>query len=265
MNPDVPPTAAPTTPRQRRLLILRVFVAAVCVLVASILLVMPLAQPPTNSVVWLTPADAKRLIQPGKFTRLKWRLMELTAPVLGRLWRPESQIRIQSRLLGLPPTAAEITGLPAPIATNSEGARVWILSPPGQKAFLQTAQNLPGVSFIGSPSLVTGSDTPASLSMTANVSYAGKSFPVGVKLDLTPKIVRKSVRLILAVTSTSTSAALDTNSPPIINTNLNIVCQTWLGNRCGLVVEGKTRDTRSNGCWLVLVPTIVDSKGNSMP
>jgi len=265
MNPDVPPAAAPTTPRQRRLLMLPVFVAGVCVLLASILLVMPLAQPPANSVVWLTPTEAQHLIQPGKLTRLKWRLMNLTAPVLGRLWRPEAEIHIESRMLGLPPTAAEITGLPAPIATNADGARVWILSPPGQKAFLQTAQHLPGVSFIGSPSLVTGSDTPANLSMTANVSYAGKSFPVGVKLELTPKIVRKSVRLILAVTSTSASAAPDTNSPPIISTNLNVVCQTWLGNRCGLVVEGKTRDTRSNGCWLVLVPTIVDAKGNSMP
>jgi hypothetical protein len=264
MNPEALPTAAPVARRQRRLLIRGICIAAICVLLATIIFVMSLAHPRANGVVWLTAAQRKQLIQPGRLTQLKWKLMNWTAPLLGRLWGTDPGIHVESHLLALPPTAGQLPGLPAPVATNTDGARAWILPSSDLKSFLQAAEHLDAASIVGSPSVQTGNGTSAQVSMTANISVAGKSVPVGLTLDLTPKVVRDSVSLIVGVTSTSASVGPDSNSPPVIHTNLNLICQTWLSNQCSLVVDGgPARDEKGNSYWFVLAPTIVDAVGNA--
>ena len=266
MNPETIPVDAPAKPRQRRLLILRICIAAICVLLASIILVIPRGRPTANSVAWLTAAQRRQLLQPGRVTRLKWKLMNWTAPVLERLWSGDPGIHVTSHLLALPPDAGHLPGLPAPVATNTDGARAWILPSSDVKSFLQSAENLQGATIAGSPSVTTGNGNSAQVSMTTSISVAGKSVPVGLTIDLSPEIFGDSVRLVVGVTCTSAVPPAPfppTNAVLGVRTNLNLICQTWLSNKCSLLLDGgPARDEKGNSYWFILAPTIVDAKGN---
>src|SRR5437773_5705652 len=82
-----------------------------------------------EKLVWLSDTALPRAMQPSPFTRLKFKLIRLTAP-LWRWHRPRRpNIRINARLLELTPAgpAAPIL-LGSATSTNADGTRAWILS-----------------------------------------------------------------------------------------------------------------------------------------
>ena len=262
---DTPPGSPepPAAPHKRaRRSKLQIIIAILAVLLAFVLLMLILARPPAEGVVWLTPQQMNRLTQPGPLTQLKWKLMALTGP-LQRWYRLRRQsVFVGSNLLKLSEAAAKQTGLGPPTALGTNGVRAWILSPGELDGFRQRLKAIPGASIESSPRITTGDGGQARASMGSTISVAGKPVFAGLVVDLNPKIARNCVRLLIAVTSTG-PANSPSNQPPVIRTNLALTCQAWLTNACGLVVDGgNARDEDGNGWWFIISPTILDAKGN---
>ncbi len=259
-------TPAPTIqpPPHRRFWILRFCIAALGLLLASFLLLQPVTRPPSPDMVWLTPKEREQLIRPKPLTRFKWQLISLAPPQVWRYYRSKQPaVGIASHLLTLPPNAVELAALPTAVSTNQDGARAWILSPSDFKTFWQRIGLIPGATIAGSPSVQTSGDSQAQVSMINNISIAGKLVPVGLTVDLAPKIVGDSVRLVVAATSTSPFDSAENNTPTAIRTNLSLVCQAWLTNKSGLIMDGgSARDAKGNSYWFILSPTIIDANGN---
>lgn len=260
MSPDAPPNV-PAEQHQRRFLMLRLGAAAVCVLVASILLVFTLARPPVGSVAHLTTSERERLTRPGGMTRLKWRLKNWTAPVLHRFWKGQPIIDIDSQLIAAAPAGTGLLELPRPATTTADGERAWIMSPSEMKSFRQRLLDLRGGTVLGSPRIHTIGGGSAQLSSVRNVYVPWKSATIGFTLDVAPRVTGNSLRLI--VTAISTEALTATNSAAAtIRTNFAIIYQAWMDSQSALVVDaGKARDSQGNGYWFIVTPTILDEYG----
>jgi hypothetical protein len=254
------PIAAPRKRGRRR--ILRAFLAAVLVLLAVVALMMVLTPAAGPSVLWLTPGEMSQRTKPGVLTRLKWQLMNFTGP-LQRWYRlPRGSVLVRSDLLKLSEEAAMRTGLGTPTTSGANGVRAWILPPTELEAFRERLKSFPGATIESSPRILTGDGGQARASVGSTVSVAGKPEFSGLAVDLTPRIARASVSLLLGVIATE-RANLSSNAAAVIRTNLTLNCQIRLGNGCGLVVDGgNARDGNSNGWWFIISPTILDSKGN---
>ena len=186
--------------------------------------------------------------------------MDLTAPLWRRYWGTQPQILVDSRLLTLSAAAAAQTGLGAPVATNSDGVHAWILSPAELRPFLQRLKTTPDASLLSRPRLQTASGTKGQVFIGGTVSVAGTNTPVGVTLDLIPKIISGSIRLTFAVTATEIGTP--SSQADAVRTNLAVACRVLLPNAGGLVVEcGNTLDARGKSHWLIISPTAVDAWG----
>jgi hypothetical protein len=265
MNPDSPPATLPAAQRQRRFLILRLSVAAICVFVASILLVVPLARPPVGTAAHLTPAGRDRLTRPGALTKFKWKLKRLTAPILHHIWKGQPIVGIESQLFAVPPAQAGSIELPRPATTTADGERAWVLSPSDLKALRQRLQALPGATLLGSPSIHTIGGGSAQLSSVKSVYVPWKSASVGLTIDVAPNVTGNSVRLIVSAVSTEVLPPTNPASTTT-RTNFAINYQAWMHSQSGLVVDtGKARDSQGNGYWFIVLPTVIDEFGRPRP
>src|SRR5690242_20665081 len=83
----------------------------------------------TNDIVWIPPGQLAKNARPGAFTQLKYRVIRVVAPLLGRFRPTRTPIQISSVFVRLPLSAEVATRLPAAQSTNSDGTRVWIVQP----------------------------------------------------------------------------------------------------------------------------------------
>ena len=118
-----------------------VTVAMLGVLLLAIILFFTRSSKPDPPITWLSPTELARFTQPGPLTRLKDKLMNLTAPLWRRYWRTQPQILVDSRLMIRSAAAADQIDLGVPVATNTDGMRAWILSPPELSSFLRCRQS----------------------------------------------------------------------------------------------------------------------------
>jgi hypothetical protein len=239
----------------------RFTLALLGVLLLVIVLFLLLASKPVTPFAWLTQAEMARLTQAGPLTRLKDKVMILTAPLWRRYWNRRPQILIDSRLLTLSTAAAEQTGLGAPVATNSDGMRAWILSPAELSSFLQRLKTTPDASLLSRPRAQTAAGTSARTFFGNTVLLAGNNVPVGLTLELSPEVRSGSIQVLLGVRSTESVGSTATNAAAL-STNLAVACRVLLPNSGGLVVAGgNSRDLRGTNYWLILSPTAVDARG----
>jgi len=230
------------------------------VLLLIVALLFALDSRPVPPFAWLTQAEMARLTQPGPLTRLKDKVVILTAPLWRHYWNRQPQILIDSRLLTLSAAATDQTGLGAPVATNTNGMRAWILSRAEMSTFLERLKATPDVQLLSRPRIQTASGAKGQMFMGETVSVAGINTPVGVTMELIPKIISGSIRLSFAVTSTEMGAP--SGQAATVRTNLVLACRVLLPNAGGLVLDGgNARAGSGTNHWLIISPTAVDVQG----
>ncbi len=245
-------------PRRRR----RFALAMLGMLLLSITPLLTLASRPGPPFAWLTQAEMARLTNPGPLTRLKDKLMNLTAPLWRRYWNTQPEIGMGCRLLTLSAAAADQTGLSAAVATNSNGVRAWTLSPAELGRFLQRLKTTPGVSLLSRPRLQTLNGVTGQMFIGSTGYVVQTNTPVEVMMDLIPQVSSGSVRLTLRVTSTET-VNLPSGYPAAVRTNLAVACRVWLPNAGGLVLNGgNARAGSGTNHWLIISPTAFDAQGH---
>ena len=256
LSEPVSPIPTPNRHGRRRFALA---VLGLLLLIITLFLMVP--SRPGPPFAWLTQAEMARLAHSGPFTRLKEKLMNLTAPLWRRYWNTQPRILIDSRLMTLSAAAADQTGLGAPVATNTDGMRAWILSPAEFSSFLQRLNTTPDASLLSRPRAQTAAGASARTFFGNTVLVAGKNVPIGLTLDLSPKVRSGSIQLLLCVTSIESVAASSANAAAL-RTNLAVACRVLLPNSGGLVVAGgDTDDLRGTNYWLILSPTAVDARG----
>lgn len=240
---------------------LRIGWTALGVLLLAIILFLVLTSFSGRKVVWLTPAEFARSTQPGPFTTFKQKVKTLASPLWRYYRRTRPQIRIDSSMLTLSAAAAEQIRLGAPVTTNANGMRAWILPPAELTALQARLKTNPGALLMGAPRVQTLDGNQARLSQIMQAPTWGKPTTV-LTVDLIPKVVSGSVKLTTSVIYTELTA-----QPPAkvfaVKTNLTAACRVFLPNGGGLVVEeASVKDAIGNIYLLILSPTIFDAQGN---
>jgi hypothetical protein len=152
---------ASSIPRSNRHCRRRLAVAALGVVLLVLTVLLTLPSRPVPPFEWLTQTEMARLTQPGPLTRLKDKVINLTAPLWRRYWNRQPQILVDSRLLTLSDAGTDHTGLGTPVATNTDGMRAWILSPAELSGFLQRLKTTPDASLLSRPRAQTAAGTSA--------------------------------------------------------------------------------------------------------
>lgn len=261
MESNPPKPESPTLPAKGgRRSALRIGWTALGVLLLAVIVFLVVTSLSGRKVVWLTPAEFARSTQPGPFTTFKQKVKTLASPLWRYYRRTRLQIRIDSSMLTLPAAAAEIR-LGAPVTTNANGLRAWILLPAELNAFQARLKTNPGALLVAAPRVQTFDGSQARLSQTMQAPTWGKPTTV-LTVDLIPKVVSGSVKLTTSVTYTEMTAP-----PPgkvfAVKTNLTAACRVLLPNGGGLVVEeASVKDAIGNIYLLILSPTVLDAQGN---
>lgn len=241
---------------------LRIGGIAFGILLLAIFLFLVLTSLSGRKVVWLTPAEFARSTQPGPFTTFKQKVKTLASPLWRYYRRTRLQIRIDSSMLTLSAAAAEIR-LGAPVTTNANGMRAWILLPAELNALQAQFKTNAGALLVGAARVQTFDGSRAQLSHTMQAPTWGKPTTVlALTVDLIPKVVSGSVKLTTSVTYTEMTAP-----PPgkvfAVKTNLTAACRVFLPNGGGLVVEeASVKDAIGDIYLLILSPTVFDAQGN---
>jgi len=234
------------------------------VFLLAIILFFAISTPPDDKVVWLTYGELARIKQGGLLARIKDKLMQWTAPLWKSYWNSQPQILIDSSLLRFPAAASDQTDLGASVATNTDGMRAWILSPAELSAFRQRLNSIPDASLLSRPRVQSAAGTSAQSFVGSTARLAGKNVPIGLTLDLAPKVRSGSLQLFLGVTSTEMIVSPSANTS-VLSTNFALACRVLLPNSGGLVVaSGNAGHSHGTNYWLILSPTAVDARGNPL-
>ncbi len=215
---------------------------------------------PDGRVVWLTPAEFRRSTQPDVLKRLKYKIIDLTGPLLRGFIRVRPQIDLDSSLMTLSTAASEATGLGPPAATNSDGVRSWILARDDLQSFQKRLESIPGAAVVSRPRISTANGVQSQLFVGESSLAGNKSIPVGLTVDIIPRVANGSIKLLVSVISTETVTS-PKNSSSVIRTNLALLCQALIPNGGGLVVDGGSAKGSGTNYWLIISPTAVDARG----
>ncbi len=257
-TPSSEPSSSPT-PNCRRAL--RRFIAAIAVLFLLAALFFVLARP-GSKVAWLTPAELAQASKPGLLTQWRRKAMNLTAP-LWRWYQPRRRVvSISSTVLTLPPAAAAQLSLGPPAAADTNGMRIWILSPAELVTVQQRLTSQSGADILAKSILPTvdglqvylNNSTPPSTVRGGPTVY----IPPIVWLAVTPRIVSRSVNLTVAITAIQSPFA-----PAMPQTNVTPGFRASLPTTGGLLIDGANiKYTNGQSCWFVISPSILDANGN---
>jgi hypothetical protein len=199
-----------------------------------------------KKIVWMSPAEVAQAVKGGMLRRMKYWVIRQTAPLL-RYYHPQHpSIIVDASVLKFSAQASGRNGLGVPISTNADGMRAWILSPTELKDLQTQFKTNDGITVMYRPRIQTRDGMPAILS------------PGNLTLNLFPKVVSGSVKMILSVTS-PTAFPLT----PAVQTNLISACAVLTPNGGALVLDaGKAMDTNGGSYWFILSPVVVDARGN---
>jgi len=260
-KPRLPEQASTPFNRHRRTTF-KVGIIALSALLLALIIFFCTSTPPDDKLVWLTVGELARTKEGSPFRRMKDKLMGWTAAHWKSFWSSRPQILIDSRLLTLSKAAADQTDLGAPVATNSDGASAWILSPAELSAFLQRLKTIPDASLVSRPRAQTAAGTSANVFFGETRLVSGTNLPIGLTLDVTPKVRYGSIQLLFGFTSTAFVSSPPANTPAV-STNLAVACRVLLPNSGGLVVAGSNPSyAQGTNYWLILSPTAVGARGN---
>jgi len=260
-KPRLPEQVSTPFNRHRRTTF-KVGIIALSALLLALIIFFCTSTPPDDKLVWLTVGDLARTKRGTPFRRMKDKLMGWTAAHWKSFWSSRPQILIDSRLLTLSKAAEDQTDLGAPVATNSDGAWAWILSSAELSGLLQRLKTMPDASLLSRPRAQTAASTTVNVFFGETRLVSGTNFPIGLTLEVTPKVRSGSIQLLMGVTSTEFVASPPATAPAV-STNFAVACRVLLPNTGGLVVAGSNANhAQGTNYWLILSPTAVGAQGN---
>jgi len=208
--------------------------------------------PKDQNLVWLNPNQAGAN-PPGPLLRLRSKLSGWAGPLVQRFRKAKRQISIDTELVA--PSPATQLGLNSATATNSDGTRVWILSPDQLNALryrrsrisdaqLQTTERMRARLFVGG--------TPPS-----GTNYGSPT----CTLDILPKITRGSITLVVGASCTYYLPA-PRNAIREVRTNIAVACRAAVPNGGAMVLaSAKTNEVDGRFLWIIVSPSVVDKRG----
>ncbi len=260
--PSLEASASTTTRPHKPRFALRWAIAILGLLFLIFTVVLILPEGSNRDFTWLTPAQMQQNMKPGPLTLLKSKVRNLLGPLMRYYHRNRPLITISSSIMKVSDTAAAQTALGAPIQTNADGTRAWILSAAELADLQRQLKTNPGVSNLMSPRIQTGDGFGGQMTMGRAVSLApGVSTNVGTVIDILARSSRGLVNLLLAVSSTDL-ASPQTSSQIVIKTNFSVACRVLVPNAGAVVIScgQPSPDTPAN-CWLIVSPVLVDARG----
>jgi hypothetical protein len=246
------------------------WIAALGIILTAIIIFSALFASSNRKMIWLTPADVAPVNHSGPLTQLKYQIKKLVMPVWKHFQRNPSLIQLNANILTVAQGADGQINLGPTEATGKNGMRGWILSPLQLSTFLQSIKTNIGVVVVNSPDVLTMEGMQARVQAmemvpgrpdTNNSALNSPSIPVGLMVDMLPKVAADSVKVLVGALSTS-FAGRSPGQVPLIRTNLAVACQVVIPNGGALVIDGgKPENPYGTNFWLLICPTILDTQG----
>jgi hypothetical protein len=220
-----------------------IVVIGVGILLLGLIAFLILSTGPKPAVTWLPSARVVASGPPSKMALAKAKLLDVTAP----LWRPcrrnPRMIAINVNILKLA-EGTSVADFGIPVATNANGAKVWVLSADSIRRFVP-----PIGASVSNPRLVMPDGGRGVMQMGNSAMVLGTNKSVNVRLSVAPKIVSSSIRLELGVDLGTAASSL------AVITNV-LACLARIPDGGALVAEcPQTHDAAGKHFWFVVEPT----------
>ncbi len=214
-------------------------------------------------IIWLTPKQFSQSTQGGPLTKLKWKLVNRIPMFVWRIWPTKPSVRVDASLMTVTEAGVRQLHWGAPAATNGAGMRAWILSSAELVALQAQLKASSNVTVLSKPRVLTRSGTAASL-FAGTIAQASKAtpLPVGLSLEVVPKVAAKSIKLTVGLTATEAIPSSDTNLVAV-RTNFTTACRVFVPSTGALVMDGGgANQPGSTNYWVIISPVAVDARGN---
>jgi hypothetical protein len=241
---------------RQRLKLIGAMVVAILFL-ATLILSLSHKRHASAPLVWIEPGELARHMEPGPFTRLKYRILRI-GPLWNWYMKGRYQILIKTELFTLIPEAASRLEPSSQCQTNKDDARAWILSPEEVERLKRNLKAVSEVFLTHAFNLTTYDGGQAQMSDGPGPP-AG---PAGATIDMLPRVVAHSLSLLLGATYTESKLLTD-GATRGVATNLITACRVSLPNGGGLLLKGgNPRISSQTNYWLFISATAIDSRGN---
>ena len=241
--------------------------ATILTLLLAFTLLLLLIPTHATKFAWLTAAEFNQLARPAPLTRLKYKLMNLTPPALKSYWKNRPVTLIDSIIWSIPTGVEPKLEMGTTFATNSVGTRACLLSPSELNAFMKGFGKIPQLHVMARPRIQCSDDARAQLFVGDVIPYNGTApRPSGGQtVNITPKIIGHSIRLVAGITSTGLAARPSGGWPTIV-TNFNVFFVAPIPHNGALLLEaGKAIDDPRQTSWILILPKVIDSKTSPLP
>lgn len=247
MNATVAPSAGP--PRRRRALKWAAGIALLLIVLLAAFLWLPEPASPAPQFAWMPAGSIRFPKSISTATIIKYKLLGWLGP-LGRpfaRYRPDVSVETQLSLRTGPPIEIDRI-LGAPIATNSEGSRAWILTTSELSEMRRSRESVSDYSKETTRMIVSAADGTTTMCVAGNLI-----------LGLTPNLARRAVRLQFSV-SAGPLAGLNA----LTQTNSALSWEATIPNHNAVLVATGSPGAGSN-YRLLVVPTRIDARGKPIP
>jgi hypothetical protein len=168
-------------------------------------------------------------------------------------------------LIGVPANWDPTLNMGPAVSTNQDGTRAWILQETDFRQAVQTIKTAEGAGYITSARVTTSDGNMAQVQSTQLVPIgvtngAAVSAPIGLTVNLAPKMVAHSIRLVVGLTSTSANAT--TNGMAAIRIDAQVCSRALLPDGGGLIISaGNKSSTVGTNLWILISTAAVDARG----
>jgi hypothetical protein len=245
-----------SVPNRTRFTGIWLIIAAASLVVVFVAIVASRHPAPEPNFVWLDQSQFARQTRPGRLKTLYFKIVRITAPIWQRFRRPKTNILIDSKIMAVHGASTSDLGVGAAMATNKSGVQIWMLSPSELHDLRQRLKTAQGIDLVNAPRIVDVDGMTASIFVGQSLPHT--SAPVGVTIDVTPKIAIHQLQLAINALYTEQN-----DSPTIpLRTNLSAAFRVRLSNAGGLLISTPiSRDLNRTNYWLILESTAIDGRG----
>ena len=215
--------------------------------------------PEDRSLKWLTPAEIVRANRAGPITQLEWKLLRVIGP-LGNIFRSQTiNIGLDVTYISLASEWARQFTPAGFAATNIDRVSAWILTKDEVADCIRRLQTSQSPASVSECRIITGDGGQARLYQGGARVIGGTNIPIGLTIDVLPKIETGSLKLVLAATSIDAVESRHQGSPEV-RTNLAAACQSFIPND-GALMLARTDPEEGRAYWLIIRAAAVDAKG----
>ena len=184
-----------TSPKRRRW-VLRLGLAALLFLLGIVLIILP-GYLEGSETRWYTQSEFARAVKSDLVSKVK--NLVLNSRLAQRFLKPSKQISFQNCIFTLPAGSDSSSVLGIPSSTNSEGARLWILSPLERDRLASRVKSSKDIKLITGPNITTSDQTAFQVGMPP-----GNPPMPQMAVVCFPKIQSDKIKLMLSAVSMAT-------------------------------------------------------------